>query len=411
MTTALGDLPGLAVRQVLVTADNKGPQINVVAWTCMVVMILAVGTRLAIKYNAFRRFGLDDALVAVAMVLAIGQATAVSLQVSNGGLGQPISTLTDSEVASFEKGQYAADMLYIAALAFSKFSSIAYMIQFTPDHRHRLWGKVILAAVATWAVVAFFGVAFECGVPSPWAIVNGKCMNVVGLLSIKALPDPKTDSSKTAFWEAMGAIDILTDFALIALPSYITWHLQMARKHKVAVTIAFGCRIILPPIVILRLIYLDTAFTSDNQTFYYRRTVFCMLADVNASVLVACIPFLKPFMQGLESGLLTSDLRVRGPTKSLFANLSSDMEVGKGRKDNGYPLNRISGNKSKSGISRHPSRSNGRFADEPLGHRVNIHHQPPDRDFESRTSTGSDKMIIKQTTEFNVVHDGVPSAL
>lgn len=68
MTKVLEGLPGLAVRQVLVTANNKGPQINVVAWTTMVVMILAVGTRLAIKYNAFRRFGLDDALVAVAMV-------------------------------------------------------------------------------------------------------------------------------------------------------------------------------------------------------------------------------------------------------------------------------------------------------------------------------------------------------
>ncbi|KAI4236746.1 MAG: hypothetical protein LQ352_007980 [Teloschistes flavicans] len=226
MTRTFEGLPGLAVRQVVVTADNKGPQINVVAWTTMVIMILAVGTRLAIKYNAFRRFGIDDGLVAVAMVLAIGQSIAVSLQVSNGGLGQPLSTLSDSEVVSFEKGQYAADMLYITALAFSKFSSLAYMIQFTPDHRHRLWGKAILTAAVTWAVVAFLGVAFECGVPGPWAIVNGKCMNV------------------TAFWEAVGAMDILTDLALIALPTYITWHLQMAWKHKVAVTIAFGCRIV-----------------------------------------------------------------------------------------------------------------------------------------------------------------------
>lgn len=82
-------------------------------------------------------------------------------------------------------------MLYIAALALSKFSSITYMIQFTPDHRHRLWGKVILAAAATWAVVAFLGVAFECGVPSPWAIVNGKCMNVVGLPSINDSQIPR----------------------------------------------------------------------------------------------------------------------------------------------------------------------------------------------------------------------------
>ena len=54
--------------QVVVSANDRGPQINVVAWTTMVVMILSVGTRLAIKYNAFRSFGWDDSMVTVAMV-------------------------------------------------------------------------------------------------------------------------------------------------------------------------------------------------------------------------------------------------------------------------------------------------------------------------------------------------------
>ena len=58
----------LLARQVIVTADDRGPQINVVAWTTMVVMVLSVGTRLAIKYNAFRTFAWDDGLVTVAMV-------------------------------------------------------------------------------------------------------------------------------------------------------------------------------------------------------------------------------------------------------------------------------------------------------------------------------------------------------
>jgi len=53
---------------VVVTPDNRGPQINVVAWTAMVVMILSVGTRLSIKYNAFRSLGWDDGLVSMAMV-------------------------------------------------------------------------------------------------------------------------------------------------------------------------------------------------------------------------------------------------------------------------------------------------------------------------------------------------------
>lgn len=62
---------GLDVRQasqVLVTADDRGPQINLVAWCAMVIMVLAVGTRLAIKYNAFRSFGWDDGFATVAMV-------------------------------------------------------------------------------------------------------------------------------------------------------------------------------------------------------------------------------------------------------------------------------------------------------------------------------------------------------
>ena len=63
-----GAHPDLEIRQVVVTADNRGPQINVVAWTAMVFMVLSVSTRLAIKYNAFRTFGWDDGLATAAMV-------------------------------------------------------------------------------------------------------------------------------------------------------------------------------------------------------------------------------------------------------------------------------------------------------------------------------------------------------
>ena len=38
---------------------------------------------------------------------------------------------------------------------------------------------MLLVMVSLWVVVAFFGVFFECGVPNPWAIVNGQCMNIV----------------------------------------------------------------------------------------------------------------------------------------------------------------------------------------------------------------------------------------
>ena len=71
MRTALTGDTWLDPRQVAVTSDDRGPQINIVAWATMVFMILAVGTRLAIKYDALRRLGWDDGLVTAAMVRII----------------------------------------------------------------------------------------------------------------------------------------------------------------------------------------------------------------------------------------------------------------------------------------------------------------------------------------------------
>ena len=165
----------------------------------------------------------------------------------------------------------------------------------------------------------------------------------------------------------------------------------------------------LVPVIILRLVYLHTAFHSSDKTFDYRDVVFTTLADVNASVLVACIPFLKPFMVGLESGLLTSDLRVRGPKTSLFLNSSSGKASGNNSKNQSHPLKNISAQRTLDSDLGHLHNTN-------IQHDVSIAHDPPQHDFESRTSAGSDKMIIKRTTEWNVdysdeAHDRGPRAV
>ena len=103
-------------------------------------------------------------------------------------------------------------------------------------------------------------------------------------------------------------------------------------------------------------------------------------------------------MRGLDSGLLTSDLRVRGPKTSIFANISSAKEGGSGGKGNSYQLKKISAKMAiDSGL--------GRLHTDRIQHQVNIAHDPPQHDFESRTSAGSDRMIIKRTTEWNVNYD------
>ena len=88
-------------------------------------------------------------------------------------------------------------MLYVGALCFSKISSLAYILQVTPDSGHRMWGRVILLAVLVWTVFALFGIAFECRLPNPWAIVTEKCIKIVSPSLINHFPAtvliPKTE--------------------------------------------------------------------------------------------------------------------------------------------------------------------------------------------------------------------------
>lgn len=156
------------------------------------------------------------------------------------------------------------------------------------------------------------------------------------------------------------------------------------------------------PVIILRLIYLHSALASSDKTFDYRDATYATLANVNASVLVACIPFLKPFMKGLDSGLLTSDLRVRaygGPKSSLFQYSGSGKASGNSSRNYSHPLKNIS-------AKRALDSDLGRLHNTNIQHDVSIAHDPPSHDFESRTSAGSDKMIIKRTTEWNVDYGG-----
>ena len=204
----------------------------------------------------------------------------------------------------------------------------------------------------------------------------------------------------------------------------------MPQGRKVVISIAFMCRIMymkplifcfynanathsLIPVIIARLFYLHRALISTDKPFDYRDAAFATLANVNASVLLACIPFLKPFMKGLDSGLLTSDLRVRaygGPKTSLFPSSGSGKNSGNNSKSHSHPLKNMS-------AKRALDSDLGRLHNTNIQHDVSIAHDPPSHDFESRTSAGSDKMIIKRTTEWNVDYgegvspDEVPRAV
>lgn len=55
-------------RHAIVTPDDHGPVLQIVAWFLMVVTILSISLRLMIRFTTTHVPGIDDAVVIVAMV-------------------------------------------------------------------------------------------------------------------------------------------------------------------------------------------------------------------------------------------------------------------------------------------------------------------------------------------------------
>lgn len=65
--------------------------------------------------------------------------------------------------------------------------------------------------------------------------------------------------------------------------------------------------------IAVQIVYLNRESGSQDPSLNFWPTAICTQAVLNLSIITACIPYLKPFFESLESGMIRSDdLRRRG---------------------------------------------------------------------------------------------------
>lgn len=77
-----------------------------------------------------------------------------------------------------EQSQYAAMLLYVASVCFSKLSLASFVGYLSPFSQDRLVAIGNHAAVGVWAVIGIFASAFQCH-PRPWSYLHDACFNRV----------------------------------------------------------------------------------------------------------------------------------------------------------------------------------------------------------------------------------------
>ncbi|KAG9191681.1 hypothetical protein G6011_10415 [Alternaria panax] len=274
---------------------DVGPFINVVTWILLITSALAVLTRLITKRALRRSLDFDDAFVLLALLASIGSGASVSVQ-TGSGLGRDIHMLTERQIVLYQQAEYANKLLYIATLCFAKLSIISLLMVLTASKLHRNLGLGLTGFIALWSALSEVVSAFQCGAVEPWRFLlrEGSCFDLV------------------AFWQTVGFVNIVTDLALILFPVHVIMTLQMSMNKKITILTFFGARSLDIVASAVQMAYLR-GFTSPNPTKdLWKWTLVTQIIEC-ITVLTSCVPYLRPLLESVPSGLYGSDeLRRRG---------------------------------------------------------------------------------------------------
>ncbi|EFY91775.1 hypothetical protein MAC_02060 [Metarhizium acridum CQMa 102] len=308
----------MAQTQVRITDFNKSPLIQILSWFFMVVVILSAIARCGTKLHMVKTLKLDDWLAVAATITAVAQFISSVAQAGNG-LGQHGDALSEQQIESILKGEYATDLLYIASLGLAKVSTAATVVNIAPrTHRNMIFG--IGTAIIAWAVTGLIVVLFQCQLPAPWDVLSQSCI------------------ARPAFWKYFCVVNVITDVVLIGIIVHNVRGIQTSWSKKVLVNGVFGSRILVTPALVFQIIYSGKSLATTDPSFDMWEWSVIMAVVQCLNILTICIPNLKPFLDSLQSGQIrVDDLRRQGKSSS-----------------NGYGSHQGSGNKS--GQSR---RSNG----------------------------------------------------
>jgi len=231
-----------------------------------------------------------------------------------------------------------------------------------------------------------------------------------------------------AFWDTIGALDILIDVTITGLPILIVRHLQLPLSKKAAVVSAFSFRLLAIGMTVFRLVTLPPSLrknasrtnafatgSSDLTMTAFLPTIATLLATF-ASVFAACVPHLRPFMDSLQAGFLSGVIHDSTDHRTAYGNSGSYSMNKVGVSSRANPLATIGSERRVNGVLKN---ANGQIlVEKPAGIGLAVdtdevivagsrnHGNSSGSDGGgSQRSHGSNAMVIKQTKEWSVRYE------
>ncbi|KIW33502.1 uncharacterized protein PV07_00348 [Cladophialophora immunda] len=279
ITVPAGQSPPFAV----VTPDDHEAYILISAAFGLACIVFFASIRTVVRTTISHGIGLDDYLFYTATGLAIIQ-SGIVLGACSKGLGKALRLVSLESQHEVQKMVYASNLFFMVIIGLSKISIVSFLHRISRMKQHRLVFNIAMGLLGVWTVGAFLTMAFQCDLSHPWLTVGQKCPGVLRRVQV------------------IGALDIVTEVAIVALVGYLVHDLQTSVSSKMTVLSIFGIRLFLVIFIAFRMHTFSQSGYTTEPLLHESSFIAWTQSEMTYSLVSATVPIFHNFLKSLSTG-------------------------------------------------------------------------------------------------------------
>ncbi|KAL5594390.1 hypothetical protein BROUX41_001325 [Berkeleyomyces rouxiae] len=275
---------------------DRGPQVFSAALATIIMATVFIAARTYCRIFIIRNFTIDDRVLLVSWVLAVGLSCDIMIGASSG-IGRHDRDITHEKISPIRKAEYSFTVLYNACLATTKTSILMFYLRLSKNTNTflRFSSWLVMAIVNIAAIVLTFMNIFQCTpMNASWKPIKegDKCIPLLKQLLCAA------------------PVNVITDLAILLLPIPVLTGMKLPFRQKAILVGTFVFGIFITVIDVVRIYFLQKAYNTSpmdegvqglfgqqvDLMWYLAPALMWSTVEVNLGIVWACIPTLKPLI-------------------------------------------------------------------------------------------------------------------
>ncbi|KAG9675161.1 hypothetical protein KCU99_g3191, partial [Aureobasidium melanogenum] len=235
--------------------------------------------RLVVRCKFVKAVGFDDFVITMSLFLSwVVLGLTVAMVVT--GFGSYVWSNPLDLHSATAKLYLSWNVLYVVLIHVTKASILTQYLRIFPTRTMRRLTWLLFAALVPSVLWGVFASIFICNpVRKVWRpMTPGKCL------------------STRTYWVSVTAVNIVLDFAVLALPMPVISRLKLPKRQKIALVGVFLLGFFTCAVSVVRLVLVHNAYVRHDFTASSAEAVTWSMVEANVGIICASLLALKPLM-------------------------------------------------------------------------------------------------------------------